>query len=114
MVHATGGPLHLGQETWLQRYLVNTDDWCGSNCPVSFYTVNKCGIKAFASSTGWMCESAQQLYAMLVYAHRFRGQSMPYKIDPFKVGPDEIHILTKQRLADFALKTIQGDWACSS
>lgn len=95
------------QDTWLQRYLVNTDHWCGSNCPILFYTGNEGDIEVFTNNTGWMWENAQQLHAMLVFAeHRFYGQSMPYKIDPTKVGPNETRTLgylsSEQALADFA------------
>lgn len=95
------------QDTWLQRYLVNKDYWCGPNCPILFYTGNEGDIEVFTNNTGWMWENAQQLHAMLVFAeHRFYGQSMPYKIDPTKMSPNETNTLgylgSEQALADYA------------
>lgn len=95
------------QDTWLQRYLVNSDHWCGANCPILFYCGNEGDIEMFTNNTGWMWENADKLHAMLVFAeHRFYGQSMPYKIDPTKVAPNETKLLgyltSEQALADYA------------
>uniref|UniRef100_A0A6G1S9G8 Lysosomal Pro-X carboxypeptidase n=1 Tax=Aceria tosichella TaxID=561515 RepID=A0A6G1S9G8_9ACAR len=95
------------QDTWLQRYLINKDNWCGPNCPILFYTGNEGDIEVFTNNTGWMWENAQQLHAMLVFAeHRFYGQSMPYKIDPTLISPKQTKTLgylsSEQALADYA------------
>lgn len=95
------------QDTWLQRYLVNQDHWCGPECPILFYTGNEGDIEVFANNTGWMWENAAELRAMLVFAeHRYYGKSMPYNIDPTQVRPDETdklgYLSSEQALADFA------------
>lgn len=101
---------HFGwanQDTWRQRYLVNADHWCGPNCPILFYCGNEGDIEVFTNNTGWMWENADKLHAMLVFAeHRYYGQSMPYKIDPTKISPDETkqlgYLSSEQALADYA------------
>lgn len=95
------------QDTWLQRYLINKDHWCGTNCPILFYTGNEGDIEMFTNNTGFMWENAQQLHAMLVFAeHRFYGQSMPYAIDSRHAGPNQTKTLgylsSEQALADYA------------
>lgn len=95
------------QDTWMQRYLVNKDHWCGSNCPILFYTGNEGDIEVFANNTGWMWENAAKLKAMLVFAeHRFYGQSMPYHIDTTKTSPKHNkhlgYLTSEQALADYA------------
>lgn len=95
------------QDTWLQRYLVNRDSCASYNCPILFYTGNEGDIEVFTNNTGFMWENAKTFKAMLVFAeHRFYGQSMPYKIDPTTISPNETKTLgylsSEQALADFA------------
>lgn len=97
------------EDTWQQRYLVNTDHWCGKNCPILFYCGNEGDIEMFTNNTGWMWENAEKLHAMLVFAeHRFYGRSMPYKIDPTRKSPESVkkhglgYLSSEQALADYA------------
>lgn len=95
------------QHTYQQRYLINKDHWCGTNCPILFYCGNEGDIEVFARNTGWMWENAANLHAMIVFAeHRFYGKSMPYPIDPTKVTPNDNkrlgYLSSEQALADYA------------
>lgn len=95
------------QDTWTQRYLVNKDHCERAHCPMLFYAGNEGDIEVFTNNTGFMWENARDLQAMLVFAeHRFYGQSMPYKIDPTLISPNETKTLgylsSEQALADYA------------
>lgn len=62
-VHVTGRLRHSAPG-------VSSDDWCDSNCPISFCTTNEGNIVVLAKL-------------------RLHGQSVPYKVDPAEVCPDE-------------------------
>ncbi|KAI9562235.1 hypothetical protein GHT06_013200 [Daphnia sinensis] len=91
------------QDTYAQRYLVNSTYWKRGGGPIFFYTGNEGDIEWFAQNTGFMWDIAEEFGAMLIFAeHRYYGQSLPYGNKSYSDAKYLGYLTSEQALADFA------------
>jgi len=97
---------HFGfanQDSYQQRYLLNTTYWKKNGGPIFFYTGNEGDIEWFAQNTGFMWDIAPDFGAMLLFGeHRYYGNSMPYGNKSYSSPTYLGYLTSEQALADFA------------
>jgi len=103
-----------GENTYEQRYLINTDYWDKSPSPIFFYTGNEGDIESFKQASGFVTWFGKDSKAMIVFAeHRYYGKSLPFGDKSFDEG--NIGLLTmEQAMADFAtlIQHLKKEYDC--
>lgn len=97
---------HFGftmEDTFIQRYLVNDENWEGNNGPIFLYAGNEGDITLFIDNTGFMFDIAPEFKALIIFAeHRYYGVSLPYGSKSFSEPKYSGYLTSEQALADYA------------
>ncbi|XP_039159599.1 lysosomal Pro-X carboxypeptidase-like [Eucalyptus grandis] len=93
--------------TFKQRYIINSKYWGGANAsaPIFAFLGDEEPIDSGTTGAGFMTDNAAEFKALLVYIHRFYGESIPYGWTLDKALKDANtrgYFSSAQALADYA------------
>lgn len=91
--------------TFMQRYLLNADNWDTGVGPILFYSGNEGPIDAFYAATGFVTDVlAPKLNALIIFAEqRYYGKTLPFGTKTWSSKDNLRYLSTEQVLADYAL-----------